>query len=220
METMYSKFVALLLCFAILSSCGDEGEERLSLPSDGRNELAVKIEDEISGFSPLSNSEAYNVPLIEDLRTSPLAEKVLNSTVYIVAYRDEGTAQGTGFVCGPELIATAYHVVQSSGPVQLRFQAMASDVYYTHATVAARDTARDLIIYRVDGYDSPPLSLADSDEVYVGQKIFLMGNPKGLKGTFSNGIVSAVRENVFQGVTAGNKSKSPLRFRLVIAEAQ
>lgn len=205
MKAKYPKLIALLLCFAILSSCGDEGKEQLSLPGGGLNELAIKIEDEISTFSPLSNGETYNVPLIDDLRTSPLAEKVLNSTVYIVADRDEGPAQGTGFVCGPELIATAYHVVQSSGTVQLQFQAMGSDVYYTRATIAALDATRDLIIYRVEGYNSPPLSLADSDEVYVGQKIFVTGNPRGLKGTFSSGIISAVRENVFQGSERGKQ---------------
>ena len=202
---IFSKITIIIIALALLSGCGDEGTLQPVLSSSQRTDLALKIDAELSTFVPLSTGDAYNVPLIADVRTSLLAERVMKSTVYVIADRAEGPSQGTGFVVGQGLIATAYHVVATSGTAQARFQAIDSDEYYDSSTVAALDANRDLIIFHVEGYDAPSLPLADSNNVFLGQPIFVMGNPRGLKGTFSSGIVSGIRENVFQGSNRGKQ---------------
>ena len=69
------------------------------------------------------------------------------------------------------------------------------------------DKENDLAIVKVrevngTGIDVPALPLGDSDVVQIGEKIYVAGNPKGLEGTFSDGIISAIRggrrDKVFQ----------------------
>ena len=46
---------------------------------------------------------------------------------------------------------------------------------------------------KITGIDVPALPLGDSDTVQIGDKVYVAGNPKGLEGTFSDGIISAIR---------------------------
>jgi len=57
------------------------------------------------------------------------------------------------------------------------------------------DSRQDLAIIRVSNVDAPALSLGRSDKVQIGESVYVAGNPIGfLEGTFSNGIISGVRE--------------------------
>jgi S1-C subfamily serine protease len=56
------------------------------------------------------------------------------------------------------------------------------------------DTDRDLVLLKVSGAHGVPLWLGNSDGIEVGETVYAMGNPQGLEGTFSQGIVSGVRE--------------------------
>ncbi|MFZ2330573.1 MAG: S1C family serine protease, partial [Atribacterota bacterium] len=57
----------------------------------------------------------------------------------------------------------------------------------------AIDLNHDLIILRVPGIISSNLPLGNSDSVQVGETVYVAGNPQGLEGTFSHGIVSGIR---------------------------
>ena len=56
------------------------------------------------------------------------------------------------------------------------------------------DTTHDLVLLAVDDAKAPVLKLGDSTKVAVGDEIFAVGNPQGLEGTFSQGIVSSIRQ--------------------------
>ncbi len=60
--------------------------------------------------------------------------------------------------------------------------------------ITAVDSRRDLVVLKVAVDDSPVLPLGDSDAVQVGEAVYAVGNPQGLEGTFSEGIVSSIRE--------------------------
>ena len=44
-----------------------------------------------------------------------------------------------------------------------------------------------------------PLSLGNSNKVEIGETVYVAGNPKGFAGTFSAGVISAIRDNKFRG---------------------
>ena len=59
--------------------------------------------------------------------------------------------------------------------------------------MVALDAARDVALILVGGHSSPPLRLGDPTRTVVGDGIFVVSNPRGYEGTFSQGIVSAIR---------------------------
>ncbi|MCH8343761.1 MAG: serine protease [Planctomycetes bacterium] len=60
--------------------------------------------------------------------------------------------------------------------------------------VVASDPEHDLVLLSVDGLKAAPLTVADSEQVAIGDQVYVVGNPQGLEGTFSAGIVSGIRK--------------------------
>ena len=65
---------------------------------------------------------------------------------------------------------------------------------YNIEGVTATDKVNDLALLKVTAYGIKPLSLGDSDTVRIGEPVYVAGNPKGLEGTFSDGIISSRRD--------------------------
>jgi serine protease Do len=108
--------------------------------------------------------------------------------VYGVDPSDRRLSQGSGVVIGPQRVITNCHVVQGASTVFLRKE----NVLYV-AKVEHRDTQRDLCQLQVANLSAPPVELGSSKDLKVGQKVFALGNPKGLEVTLSDGLVSALR---------------------------
>jgi len=104
-------------------------------------------------------------------------------------YRQEGL--GSGFVWDAEgHIVTNNHVVDGADKIMVTF----ADGESTAATLVGADPDSDLAVIKVDVAASrlKPLGVADSTEVKVGQIAIAIGNPFGLQGTMTTGIVSAL----------------------------
>ncbi|MCX7740522.1 MAG: trypsin-like peptidase domain-containing protein [Meiothermus sp.] len=102
---------------------------------------------------------------------------------------------GSGFVLDKEgHILTNYHVVQGASQISVRFKD--SPKSYS-AKVLGTAPALDLAVIQVQAPANllRPLTLGDSDQVLVGEKVIAIGNPFGLDYSVSTGIVSAVRRN-------------------------
>jgi S1-C subfamily serine protease len=97
---------------------------------------------------------------------------------------------GSGFFVSKGIIATNAHVIEgaSSGTAKL--------IGSTHPVqilgVVSVDHHADLALLKVDS-TAPPLTLGPPAEPAVGENIYVVGNPLGLEGTFSDGIISGVR---------------------------
>ena len=131
-------------------------------------------------------------PLSLALTTQEIAQTALGSTVLVTITDTAGRSYfGSGFVIGDGQIATNYHVIEgvASGTVKLVGELTRHPI----ESVLAIDTAKDLAIIQAGGVTALALPLGDSDLVQVGQSIYVAGNPQGLTGTFSTGIVSAIR---------------------------
>jgi S1-C subfamily serine protease len=98
--------------------------------------------------------------------------------------------QGSGFVLTKDgLILTNNHVI---GNAQ-RVEAALSDKHKYKAKVLARDPNHDLALIKIDAPNLTPVTLADSRGLMVGQRVYAIGNPFGLDGTMTRGIISAIR---------------------------
>ena len=131
-------------------------------------------------------------PLSPALTPEEIAQAALASTVLIVIRDNLGRSSlGSGFVIGDGQIATNAHVVEgaSSGTVKL----VGAETKHAIDSILAIDRAHDLAIIEATGITASALSLGDSDTLQIGQSVYAAGNPQGLTGTFSQGIVSAIR---------------------------
>ena len=66
---------------------------------------------------------------------------------------------------------------------------------YPIEAILDSDKEYDLAVIKVGGIDAPALPLGDSDTVRIGDKVYVAGNPQGLEGSFSDGIISAIRHS-------------------------
>jgi S1-C subfamily serine protease len=101
------------------------------------------------------------------------------------------TAQGSGWVySGDGIILTNNHVVGTETRVEVDF----ASGLKTYGNVIGTDASADLAVIKVDVAASElhPLPLGDSDILQVGQTVIAIGNPFGLSGTMTTGIISAL----------------------------
>ncbi|MEX2144008.1 MAG: trypsin-like peptidase domain-containing protein [Anaerolineales bacterium] len=100
-----------------------------------------------------------------------------------------GPKQGSGFVIDTEgHIVTNYHVVERATYIEVVFQ----DGTRAEAIMVGSDRDSDLAVVDVElpAEQLVPLVMGDSDRVQVGQLVIAIGNPFGLGGSMSTGIVS------------------------------
>jgi putative serine protease PepD len=142
-----------------------------------------------------------------DLSVGQVAKDATKSVVEIDATSSDGnqsfpfgnggsqSAEGTGFVYDTKGdIVTNQHVISGASRVKVKF----SDGSTYSATVVGSDSATDIAVVHVNAPSSKlvPLTLADSSKVAVGDGVVAIGNPFGLDGTVTSGIVSAVGREI------------------------
>ena len=107
----------------------------------------------------------------------------------------QSAAEGTGWVYDTKgNIVTNQHVVDGASKVRVKF----SDGSTYTATVVGTDISSDLAVLHVNAPSSKlvPLTLGDSSAVAVGDGVVAIGNPFGLDGTVTSGIVSALDREI------------------------
>jgi serine protease Do len=127
------------------------------------------------------------------LNVEELSASAREAFVVIEQSGRDGSLEGVGggFVISRDgLIATSLHVIGEARPVTVTF----SDGSKSEVTsVQAWDRKLDLAVLRVSKTDLPALDLGDSEKVKQGTRVVAMGNPRGLKFSVVEGVVSAVR---------------------------
>lgn len=145
-----------------------------------------------TAISPTQSSQAVIVPEYAALDGSleALYEKYSPGVVSLQFTTAEGSGQGTGFVIDKEgHIVTNYHVASGIDQLEVHF----SSGLKVYGQVIGSDMDSDLAVIKVDVDPSElvPLTLGDSSLVKVGQTVVAIGNPYGLSGTMTVGVVSA-----------------------------
>jgi len=151
---------------------------------------------------PLELTEAHAAPAYdaEELNSIGVYKRVVPSVVNITsttlvfdffygAVPQQG--QGSGFVLDKSgHILTNYHVIAGANrgiEVQL------FNKHRYQAQVVGTDKTHDLAELQIDAPGLEPVTLADSSGLQVGQKVYAIGNPFGLSGTMTEGIISSIR---------------------------
>ncbi|MEP3635340.1 MAG: Do family serine endopeptidase [Shimia thalassica] len=113
------------------------------------------------------------------------------------AQRQPSTGLGSGFILEQDgLIVTNFHVIDDATEITVRL----SDGTEFDAEIIGTDPQTDLALLSIDaGKDLPTVVLGDSDEIRVGEDVVAVGNPFGLGGTVTSGIVSAKNRSIGVG---------------------
>ena len=140
-------------------------------------------------------------PALQPVSIDPNQQQEALVTLYdsvitgVVAIRTD-TGLGSGFVFDTEgHVITNHHVVDGSSIVEVDF----ASGYKTHGTVLASDSDADVAVIKVDApaEEIHPLKIGDSSALQVGQSVVAIGNPFGLSGTMTLGIVSGLGRTQF-----------------------
>jgi S1-C subfamily serine protease len=158
----------------------------------------------ISGHtSPLQLTEASAAPAYdaEEQNNIAIYKRVLPSVVNITSTSlvfnffygaVPQSGQGSGFVLDKTgHILTNYHVVENARQGGVKVQMSNKRTY--SAEIVGTDRTHDLALLQIQAPNLEPVTLADSTQLAVGQKVYAIGNPFGLTGTMTRGIISAIR---------------------------
>jgi len=128
--------------------------------------------------------------------------------------QQQQTAGGSGFLTSPDgYIVTNNHVIKDASEITV----ILNDGREFAATVKGTDPSTDLAVLKIDAKDLPYLNFGDSDSLKIGEWVVAIGNPFGLEGTLTLGIVSgkgrqnlgiASREDFIQTDAAINPGNS------------
>jgi 2-alkenal reductase len=120
-----------------------------------------------------------------------LYERVMPGIVSLQVVGDSGGSLGSGFVFDDQgHILTNFHVVEGANQLEVDF----TSGYKIYGTVIGTDLDSDLAVVKVNApaTELHPLPLGDSNSLHVGQTVIAIGNPFGLSGSMTTGIVSAL----------------------------
>ncbi|HVC46331.1 MAG TPA: trypsin-like peptidase domain-containing protein [Terracidiphilus sp.] len=152
--------------------------------------------------SPLQLTEAEAAPAYtpEEQNNIAVYKRVLPSVVNITsrqvvfnffygAVPQQG--QGSGFILDKSgHVLTNYHVIEGANR---GIEVMLSNKRSYSAHVVGFDKLHDLALLQIDAPNLHPVTLADSSNLQVGQEVYAIGNPFGLAGTMTRGIISSIR---------------------------
>ena len=146
---------------------------------------------EAAGSEALDAEEQNNIGVYRKNIASVvnITSRVMTFDFFYGLVPQEG--QGSGFVIDKAgHILTNYHVIADARQVEVTLHNRKK----YKATIVGTDKSHDLAIVQIKAPDLQPMILGDSTNLQVGQKVYAIGNPFGLAGTLTRGIVSSIRQ--------------------------
>lgn len=197
---MKRTFITLSIPLALilsLSACA--GLDVLQTPTDTPFDTPTS--------SPVSTAEPGTSSTLEISLPANAAQnafagiysRISDGVVSILSFVDLGSedtpiypaGQGSGFVYSNEgYIITNQHVIDGADAIEVDFQSGLK----VWAEIVGTDPDSDLAVLRVDvpPEELTPIPLGDSGRIQVGEAVIAIGNPFGLNGTMTTGVISAL----------------------------
>jgi len=162
-------------------------QSSLTTPTNTAENVSLQVQPT---DPPPSNQPAIpNLVALEDTLVD-IYESTSPGVVAIRVLTESGRGLGSGFVIDKEgHIITNFHVIEGFTDMEVDFPSG----FKTRGTVIGSDTDSDLAVIKVEAppEELTPLPFGDSSKIQVGQSVIAIGNPFGLSGTMTLGIVSA-----------------------------
>ena len=192
MKLLRPAIFALVFAGAFFYFTTWRSNSRLSFlhPSNWLNHPAEVEITEAAGNEGLDSEEQNNILVYRKNIPSVVnvTSRAMTFDFFYGLVPQEG--QGSGFVIDRQgHILTNYHVVEGARQVKVT---MHNRKTYD-ATIIGTDPPHDLAVIQIKAPDLIPAVLGDSRNLQVGQKVYAIGNPFGLAGTMTRGIVSSIR---------------------------
>jgi len=171
------------------------------------NEVAA-LQNKLSDLSGIQNATYQNITIYQNSTVlADIYEGVRESIVLVQGTTSDGGVQGSGFVYESSnrmVVITNYHVVHATSDLSVTFS---NGNGYSAATLGT-DPYADLAVLSVNAPASEfkPIEVVSSSTLRVGEPVIAIGNPYGLVGSLTTGVVSAVGRSLPEEDFAGGFS--------------
>ena len=168
------KRILILVLSIFIIACNQEKKE-----NQNNTGITEKPENKIEEKTELNASDIYS--------------KSKDKVALLICYDQSGipTSQGTGFFISKDSLITNYHVIE--GAYSVEYKLIGEDNFERGSEIISASQKHDIAIIKTnkkhDFFKYDP-----SNAEIIGSKIYTIGNPRGLEGTISEGIISAKRE--------------------------
>ena len=185
--------VAFAAGFVYLTSRADWSLRRVLAPMQRTGK--AWSEPAVAHTASFGTDEQNNIDVYKmaNAATVNISSIVYRENWFMQVYPERG--QGSGFLVNDKgWILTNRHVVSGQAP---EVQVTLADKSQYKARILGRDDNNDLALLEIKPKGKLPfLRLGDSDKLLVGQKVIAIGNPFGLNGTLTTGVVSATGRTI------------------------
>ncbi len=173
------------------------------------NDRVTALQSQLSGLGGVQNATYQNITIYQN--STALADiyaSVRESVVLVQGITsDETGVQGSGFVYDTSdrtVVITNYHVVHDTSSLSVTF----SNGNGYSATALGTDPYADLAVLSVDAptTEFKPIEIVSSSTLRVGEPVIAIGNPYGLVGSLTTGVVSALGRSLTEEEFAGGYS--------------
>ncbi len=164
------------------------------------------LQSQISSISGTQNATTQNITILQNgTNLVQIYDAVRDSVVLVQGETSSGGVQGSGFVYnynGQMVVLTNFHVVDGTTSLSVTF----SDGRGYAATVLGKDAYADLAVVSVPSANASefkPITIVSSSSLGVGEPVIAIGNPYGLVGSLTTGIVSATGRTITEDTAGG-----------------
>lgn len=171
------------------------------------NGQITNLQSAVSNLEGHQNATYQTITILQNgTSLADIYTNVRASVVLVQGETSSGGVQGSGFVYSftdRTVVLTNYHVVQGTTGLSVTF----SDGHGYSATVLGTDPYSDLAVVSVSS-DAPasefkPLTIVSSSTLGVGEPVIAIGNPYGLVGSLTTGVVSATGRTITEDTAGG-----------------
>ena len=183
--------------------------------SNNEGDLLAAFQGRLEDIYSMVSPSVVNIRVVQKVDAGNLAMPELQGFPFFNLPQDQEQAPeqyqsglGSGFVWDQNgNIVTNNHVVSGADKIEVTF----SDGTIVPATVVGTDPDSDLAVIKVDVASDKlsPVKMADSNAIKVGQMAIAIGNPFGLEGTMTTGIISAIGRSLPTDETASRSYTIP-----------
>lgn len=164
-----------------------------------------QLQAQVSALSANGTVTYQNITIFQnETYLADLYNQVKDSVVLVQGVTNDGSVQGSGFVylySSRNVVITNYHVVEDTTDLSVTFQ----NGHGYSATVLGTDPYADLAVVSVNAPEGEfkPLKIASSSTLRVGEQVIAIGNPYGLVGSLTTGVISALGRTITEDSSSG-----------------